>query len=94
MFPSNIADVEIDEILEKLTTEAAVNLIVGVGPWHTASIGRLGVPAIKVRLLLPPDSYCLTRHRSVMVRMVRGTIYSAAQGLIDLHTNVRTCHLP
>jgi beta-glucosidase len=54
MPPSDIANVEIDEILDKLSTEEAVNLIAGVGPWHTASIERPGitVPAIKY------DSYC------------------------------------
>lgn len=49
---SDIVNVEIDEILNKLTTEGAVNLIAGVGPLHAASIERLSVPAIKVRLLL------------------------------------------
>jgi beta-glucosidase len=51
MPPSDTANVEIDEILDKLTTEEAVNLIAGVGSRHTASIERLCVPAIKVRLL-------------------------------------------
>jgi beta-glucosidase len=52
MPPSDFADVNIDEILDKLSTEDAVKLIAGVGLWHTASIERLGIPAIKVRLLL------------------------------------------
>jgi hypothetical protein len=32
MPPSDIANVDVDEILDKLSTEEAVNLIVGVGP--------------------------------------------------------------
>ena len=51
MPPSDFANVDIDEILDKLTTGEAIKLIAGVGAWHTASIERLGIPAIKVRLL-------------------------------------------
>lgn len=54
MPPSDIANVEIDEILDKLSTEEAVNVIAGVGPLHTTSIERLGVPAIKARTLIAP----------------------------------------
>jgi beta-glucosidase len=35
MPPSDVANVEIDGILNRLSTEEAVNLIAGVGPWHT-----------------------------------------------------------
>jgi len=52
MSPSDFANVNIDEILDKLSTEEAVKLISGVGSWNTASIEQLGIPAIKVRLLL------------------------------------------
>ena len=52
MPPSDIANADIDEILGKLSTGEAVKLIAGNGPWHTASIERLGVPSIKVGLLL------------------------------------------
>lgn len=52
MPPSDFANVNIDEILDKLSTEDAVKLIAGVGFWHTAAIERLGIPAIKVRILL------------------------------------------
>ena len=52
MPPSDFANVDIDEVLDNLSTEDAVKLIAGVGFWHTASIERLGIPAIKVRLLL------------------------------------------
>ncbi len=51
MPPSDFANVNIDEILDKLSTEDAVKLIAGVGFWHTASIERLGIPAIKVSLM-------------------------------------------
>jgi beta-glucosidase len=52
MPPSDFAEVNIDEILDKLTTGEAVKLIAGAGPWNTASVERLGIPAIRVRLLL------------------------------------------
>jgi hypothetical protein len=47
-----IVNVEIDEILDKLSTQESMNLIAEVGPWHTASVELTGitVPAIKVRL--------------------------------------------
>ncbi|KAF8500930.1 beta-glucosidase [Russula emetica] len=45
MPPSDFANVNIDEILDKLSTEEAVKLIAGVGLWHTASIERLGIPS-------------------------------------------------
>jgi len=48
MPPSDFANADIDEIIDKLTTEESVKLIAGVGFWHTASIERLGIPAIKV----------------------------------------------
>ena len=38
MPPSDVANVKIDEILNKLSTEEAVNLIAGVGSWRTDSI--------------------------------------------------------
>ncbi|KAF6758389.1 beta-glucosidase [Ephemerocybe angulata] len=48
MPPSDFANANIDEIVEKLTTEEAIHLIAGVGFWHTHAIDRLGVPAVKV----------------------------------------------
>jgi hypothetical protein len=75
MPPSDIGDVEIDEILDKLSTEEAVSLIAGVGPWYTAPIERLGILAIKVRFLIAPTYSCyLTRRRLVVVRMARGIV--------------------
>jgi len=51
MPPSDFANPDIDGIVDKLSVEEAVKLIAGVGIWHTAAIERLGIPAIKVRLL-------------------------------------------
>ena len=51
MPPSDFAKVDIDEIVDKLSTEEAVTLIAGVGRWYTAAIERLSIPAIKVRSL-------------------------------------------
>jgi len=48
MAPSDFARVNIDEIIEKLTTDEAIQLIAGVGFWHTHKVDRLGIPAIKV----------------------------------------------
>jgi beta-glucosidase len=52
MPPSDIADADINEIIDKLTTEEAIKLTAGVGFGHTAAIERLGIPAIKVRFIL------------------------------------------
>lgn len=49
MAPSDFANANIDEVVEKLTTDEAILLTAGVGFWHTHAIERLGVPAIKVR---------------------------------------------
>ena len=57
MPPSDFANVNINEILDKLSTEDAVKLIAGVGHLPTASIERLGIPAI-------PDSQQGERCRS------------------------------
>ena len=51
MPPSDFANADINGIVDKLSLEEAVKLIAGVGLWHTAAIERLGIPAIKVRLL-------------------------------------------
>ncbi|KAF5348348.1 hypothetical protein D9758_010946 [Tetrapyrgos nigripes] len=47
MAPSDFAKANIDEVVEKLTMEEAISLIAGVGFWHTASVERLGIPAVK-----------------------------------------------
>ncbi|KAG7086260.1 hypothetical protein E1B28_002228 [Marasmius oreades] len=48
MPPSDFANANIDEIVAQLTTEEAIQLIAGVGFWHTYAVPRLGVPSIKV----------------------------------------------
>ncbi|KIY53614.1 glycoside hydrolase family 3 protein [Fistulina hepatica ATCC 64428] len=48
MPPSDFARVDIDAIVEQLTTDEAILLTAGVGLWYTHGIPRLGVPAIKV----------------------------------------------
>lgn len=54
--PSEFAHANIDEIVDALNLPEAIDLVAGVGFWHTAAIPRLGVPAIKVRYTLPPRS--------------------------------------
>lgn len=49
MPPSDIANGDVDHIVEALTTDEAILLTAGVGFWHTHQVPRLGVPAIKVR---------------------------------------------
>jgi len=51
MPPSDFAHANLDDLVEKLTTEEAIEIIAGVGFWHTHTIQRLGVPAVKVRQL-------------------------------------------
>lgn len=53
MAPSDFAKADLDEVVEKLTVEEAIQLIAGVGFWHTAAIPRLGVPAVKVSCFAP-----------------------------------------
>lgn len=48
MAPSDFAKANLDEIVEKLTTDEAILLIAGVGFWHTHGVERLGIPAVKV----------------------------------------------
>ncbi|TFK20101.1 glycoside hydrolase family 3 protein [Coprinopsis marcescibilis] len=48
MPPSDFANANIEEIVEKLTLDEAIQLTAGVGFWHTHAIERLGIPAIKV----------------------------------------------
>jgi hypothetical protein len=40
-------DFDVDEILEKLTTPEKISLLSGTDFWHTASVHRLGIPAIR-----------------------------------------------
>jgi hypothetical protein len=52
MAPSDFAKADVEDLLNDLTTEEAILLTAGVGFWHTHEVGRLGVPAIKVRMFL------------------------------------------
>ena len=40
-------DFDVQELLEKLTTAEKISLISGADFWHTASVPRLGIPAIR-----------------------------------------------
>jgi len=40
-------DFDVQETLEKLTTAEKIALISGADFWHTASVPRLGIPAIR-----------------------------------------------
>ena len=51
MPPSDFAAADIDKVLHELTTDEAILLTAGVGIWHTRSVDRLGIPAIKVFVL-------------------------------------------
>lgn len=53
MAPSDFAKADIPSVVDQLTTEEAISLIAGVGFWSTHAIPRLGVPAIKVLLIIP-----------------------------------------
>lgn len=72
MAPSDFKNANIDEIVEKLTTEEAINLIAGVGFWHTHKIERLGIPAVKVSPSSSSSQAVLMNARSAMDRMVSG----------------------
>jgi hypothetical protein len=48
MAPSDFANANIDDVVDKLTIEEAVLLTAGVGFWHTHAIPRLNIPAVKV----------------------------------------------
>src|ERR1700744_4157173 len=85
MAPSDFAKANLDEIMEKLTTDEAILLSAGVGFWHTYAIDRLGGPAIKVNPSFlfsrirhqNPDSSHKSHPRSAMVRTVFGAIISS-----------------
>lgn len=48
MVASDFARANLDDVVDALTTDEAILLTAGVGLWHTHSIPRLGIPAIKV----------------------------------------------
>ncbi|KAG8943853.1 hypothetical protein FRC04_002476 [Tulasnella sp. 424] len=48
MTAASFANADVQDIVDKLTTEEAISLISGVGFWWTAAVPRLGVPSIKV----------------------------------------------
>ncbi|KIY70546.1 glycoside hydrolase family 3 protein [Cylindrobasidium torrendii FP15055 ss-10] len=47
MPPSDFANADLDEIVEKLTQDEAILLTAGVGFWYTHAVPRLGIPSIK-----------------------------------------------
>lgn len=40
-------DFDVDDVLEKLTTAEKISLVSGTDFWHTASVPRLGIPAVR-----------------------------------------------
>ncbi len=48
MPPSDIANANIEKIVQELTTDELISLTAGVGFWKTHAVERLGIPAIKV----------------------------------------------
>lgn len=72
MPPSDFAHANVDEIVEKLTTDEAISLTAGVGFWHTHAVPRLGIPAIKVSANNSFSKHDLIfRPRSAMAQMAR-----------------------
>ncbi len=65
--PSDFANANIDEIVDALNLPEAIDLVAGVGFWHTATVPRLGVPAIKVSGI-PPLALALTACRYPMAQ--------------------------
>jgi len=47
MPPSDFAKVDVQDIVDQLTTDEAILLTAGVGFWHTHAVPRLSIPAIK-----------------------------------------------
>jgi hypothetical protein len=60
---SDFANADVDDIVEKLTTDEAILLTAGVGFWHTHEIARLGIPAVKVSDGPNGMSYSLCAYR-------------------------------
>ncbi|KAG8943855.1 hypothetical protein FRC04_002478 [Tulasnella sp. 424] len=48
MTAASFATADLQDVVDKLTTEEAISLISGFGFWGTAAVPRLGVPSIKV----------------------------------------------
>ena len=68
---TNFATADIDKVLNELTTDEAILITAGVGFWHTHSIDRLSIPAIKVFVLHILHDRSITRTSSLaMVLMV------------------------
>jgi beta-glucosidase len=59
MPPSDFATADIDKVLNDLTTAEAILLTAGAseGLWYTQSVDRLGIPAIKVYMLMSLPIY-------------------------------------
>ena len=66
MPPSDFAKANVEEVLNKLSTEEAILLTAGVGFWHTHEVERLGVPSIKVSTFLV--NHCFVWHLSTSTR--------------------------
>jgi hypothetical protein len=77
---SDFANANVNKIVDKLTTEESVKLIAGVGLWHTASIERLGIPAIKVRHFTNSDVLALHNRLQVSDGPNGTTRYCSWQG--------------
>ncbi|CAK7206711.1 hypothetical protein SEUCBS139899_009516 [Sporothrix eucalyptigena] len=42
------ADLDVDAVLAKLTTQEKISLLSGIDFWHTAAVPRLGIPSIRL----------------------------------------------
>ena len=82
----DFATADIDKVLDELTTDEAILLTAGVGFWHTHSVDRLGIPAIKVFVLHTLHDQLITRTSSLaMVRMVYKDMTQASSCLQSVY---------
>lgn len=82
MTPSDFSKVDVDDVLNNLTTEEAILLTAGVGFWHTHAVQRLGVPAIKVRngeknVFMLSNEFKFIFFRSATAQMALGEIITS-----------------
>ena len=52
MAPSDFATADIHNVVEQLSLKEAISLIAGANIWDTSAIPRLGIPALKVNLII------------------------------------------